>query len=171
MEYTAPVSIKIPRQRVAVLIGKNGEIKKRIEQLFKIRLDITSFGDVTITANDSLAALQAKDVVLAIARGFSPENAMLLYSEENMLDVINLTDFIGKREKALERLKSRLIGARGKARFNIEESTKTKISIYGKTVSIIGPHEGVALARQAIEKLISGRQHKAVYNFLNSKKS
>lgn len=166
----APVSILIPKQRVGVLVGKNGEIKKRIEKEFKCKLKVTSLGEVTLDSSDPVKSLEAKDVITAIARGFSPENAMLLGDERFILEVLNLTDYVGKRENALMRHKSRLIGTKGKVRRNIEESTNTKISIYGKTVAIIGMPEDVKLARVAVEKIIAGVMHKAVYSFLNSKK-
>jgi len=45
--------IKIPLDRVAVLIGKNGEIKKYLESKTGIRLDINSKeGDVKIFNNE-----------------------------------------------------------------------------------------------------------------------
>lgn len=169
MEYMAPAIVLIPRQRVGALIGRNGEIKKRIEKEFGCRLEVTSSGEVILTSRNPVKLMQAKDAVTAIARGFSPKAAMLLKDERHILEVMRLADYVGKREKALMRHKSRLIGTGGKVRANIEEATKTKISIYGKTVAIIGLPEDATLARQAVEKLISGRTHKAVYGFLEKK--
>ncbi len=170
MEYMAPVSILIPKQRVGVLVGKKGEIKKRIEKEFGCRLEISSEGGVMLASRDALKLMQAKDVITAIARGFSPRTAMLLADARNALLVMHLADYAGKREKAILRHKSRLIGTKGKVRRNIEEATGAKISIYGKTVAIIGLPEDVELARKAIEKLISGVTHRVAYKFLDAKK-
>ena len=51
-------------------------------------------------------------------------------------------------------------------RKNIEEYTKTAISIYGKTAAIIGTYENAEFARESLEKLIKGFTHKSVYKFL-----
>lgn len=169
MENSA-LQIKIPEKRIAVLIGTAGETKRRIEKTFKCRLAVSDEGEVAITSKGYFKSLRAKEAVSAIARGFSPDHAMLLKSEEMVLEIINLQDYVGKREKALERVKSRLIGTAGKARRNIEEMTLTSISIYGKTAAIIGKAENVINARDAIMLLLTGRSHKASYDFLRRKK-
>ncbi|VVB61747.1 Polyribonucleotide nucleotidyltransferase [uncultured archaeon] len=166
---TAPITLKIPENRVAVLIGTGGATKKKIEKEFKCRLRVSSEGDIEIIAKDTANALRGREAVMAIARGFSPEHAMLLKSEENVLEILSLPDY-GISEKSMERYKSRLIGTRGKARANIEELTKTSISIYGKTVAIIGAPENVKNARNAIELLLSGKTHVTSYIFLRKQK-
>jgi len=152
-------NIKIPEERIPVLIGNNGKTKKKIEMLTKTNI----FVDEEITIDgDAINLLTAENIVKAIGRGFSPEAALELTDEEVCLAVIPLP----KNKKELKRLKSRLIGTHGKCRRNIETLTKTKISIYGKTVSVIGSYDDVERATDAIEKLISGISHKNVYKFL-----
>lgn len=165
-----PLDIKIPEKRIAVLIGTGGAAKKALEKAFECWLKISSDGDVEISAKDGIKALRAKEAVTAIARGFSPEHAMILTNEENVLEIINLIDYAGTNEKTLERFRSRLIGTRGKARANIEEISGTHISISGKTVAIIGAPENVKQARDAIEILLSGKTHKTSYLFLRKQK-
>ena len=164
------LEIKIPEKRIAVLIGTGGATKKALEKTFGCRLKISSDGDVEISSKDTGMALRAKEAVTAIARGFSPQHAMILSDEEHVLEIINLIDYVGTSEKALERFRSRLIGTRGKARANIEEITETHISIAGKTVAIIGTPENVKHARDAIELLLSGRSHTSSYIFLRKQK-
>jgi len=48
--------------------------------------------------------------------------------------------------------------------------TGTEISVYGKTVAIIGLPEQVEIARKAVEMLIQGVPHETVYAFLDRKK-
>ena len=67
-------------------------------------------------------------------------------------------------------MKGRIIGAEGKSRRTIEELTETNVSVYGKTVSIIGLAEGVDMARRAIETLLSGSPHANVYKWLEKKR-
>jgi ribosomal RNA assembly protein len=64
------------------------------------------------------------------------------------------------------RIKGRIIGRDGRSRELIEEHTETFVSVYGKTVSIIGTTESVSTARRAIEMLIKGSPHSTVYRWL-----
>ncbi|MBU4301086.1 MAG: KH domain-containing protein [Nanoarchaeota archaeon] len=169
MEYIS-LEIKIPEKRIAVLIGTKGATKKALEKAFNCKLRISSEGDIEISASDTAMALRAKEAVTAIARGFSPEHAMILTDEEHVLEIISLIDYAGTSEKALERFRSRLIGTHGKARANIEEISETHISISGKTVAILGAPENVKQARDAIELLLSGKTHKTSYLFLRKQK-
>ncbi|MBI4163007.1 MAG: RNA-processing protein [Candidatus Aenigmarchaeota archaeon] len=153
-------SVNIPKERIAVLIGEYGSSKKTIEKETHTKILIE---DEVIIEGESLDVLTAENIVKAIGRGFSPENALKLADEEILLDIIHLP------KTDLERLRSRIIGAKGKARRTLEMLTDTNISVYGKTVSIIGKYENVFPAREAVEKLIKGFSHKSVYAFLEGK--
>ena len=48
--------------------------------------------------------------------------------------------------------------------------TATEISVYGKTVGIIGTVEQVKIAREAIEMIIKGVSHESVFSFLEKKR-
>ena len=162
--------LKIPEERIAVLIGASGETKKEIERETKCHLDISKEGDVTITGEDGLMLFTAKEIVRAIARGFNPKLAMLLLKQDYMLEMIDMKDIAGKSQNTMERLKGRVIGTSGKSRAEIERLTDTHISIYGKTIGILGEMDSVYLARQAVAMLLEGSMHKTVYQFLEKKK-
>ncbi len=168
--------IRIPKERVGVLIGQGGETKKAIEKMLSVELQIESeTGGVTITlaenAEDPSVLLKAKDVVTAIGRGFSPEHAFRLIHDENaVLDIIDLRTIFGRSESDIKRVKGRIIGMEGKTRRIIEELTDTHITVYGHTVSIIGSIEHAQIAREAIQMLIQGSQHATVYKFLHRKR-
>ncbi|MEM3442641.1 MAG: KH domain-containing protein [Candidatus Bathyarchaeia archaeon] len=172
----ASTIIKIPRERIGVLIGLDGRVKKAVEEKLGVKLHIDGeTGDVTITltekANDPSMLFRAKDVVTAVGRGFSPENAFrLLHDEEAILDIIDLRTIFGKSESDIKRIKGRIIGMDGKTRRIIEELTDTNICVYGHTVSIIGNIEQAQTAREAIQMLINGSQHNTVYRFLHRKR-
>ena len=108
------------------------------------------------------------EIVLAIGRGFSPENAMKLLKGENSLHIIDLHEFVGKSADQMERIKGRIIGEGGKARRNVENLSNTLISVYGKTVSVIGSPEQLKSTIDAISSLSSGRMHGSVYSKLES---
>lgn len=162
--------LKIPKERVAVLIGKKGTTKKHIEKKTKTKLDVKSEGDVIITCEDNINFLVAQNMIKAVGRGFNPEIAGLLLDEDNILEIINILDFTGKSKKKFTRIKARLIGTQGRSRKLIEQMTNTEISIYGKTVSIIGSFDNVLLAKKALEHLLSGAPHGNVYKFIENQK-
>lgn len=157
--------LKIPKDRVAVLIGTGGNVKKQIEEATKTKLDIKSEeGDVFIKGEDSILLYSAREIIKAISRGFNPDIAMLLLKQEYSLEMVNLREIVD--EQHMMRLKGRVIGADGKARKNIEFLTETYISIYGKTIGIIGETANVAVARRAVETLLAGSNHATVYKWL-----
>jgi ribosomal RNA assembly protein len=167
--------LRIPKERVGVLIGPEGKTKKIIEEKLSVELQIDGEGGVTIMlaekAEDPSLLFRAKDVVTAIGRGFSPEHALrLIRDDEAMLDVIDLRAIFGRSESDIRRIKGRIIGMEGKTRRTLEELTDTSVSVYGHTIGIIGNMEQVQAAREAIQMLIDGSLHSTVYRFLHRKR-
>ena len=108
-------NIKVPFARMGVIIGKEGTVKARIEEEGKVRLDIDS-ENATVTIfqkNDPLKALMAMNAVQAIARGFNPEKAMLLFDDSVQLIVISIKEFVNKDAKRIKEIRGRLIGKEG----------------------------------------------------------
>ena len=162
--------LKIPQERVAVLIGTNGTTKREIEETTKNKLEISKEGDVTISGNDGLELYVTKEIIKAIARGFNPKIALLLLKQDYTLEIIDMKTIAGKSKNTLLRLKGRVIGKGGKSREEIERLTDCNISVYGKTVGIIGETQAVSLARRAIAMLLQGSMHKTVFRFLEKQK-
>jgi len=164
--------IRIPNERIAVLIGKSGSVKSKIEQQCYVSLDVDGeTGEVFIRSTGNVEKIQpfkAMEIVTAIGRGFSPENAMTLLQGDNVLHVIDLREFAGKSTSNIERIKGRIIGEGGKARRNMENLSGTHISVYGKTVSIIGDTTKLRIVVDAIYSISSGRNHNTVYNKLEA---
>lgn len=155
--------LKIPLERISVLIGEHGGVKRQIESKTKTKIEIE---DTSVTVEgEPIGEWMAKDMVLAIGRGFNPEIALRLLDENNALEIINLKDFANS-ENAIARLKGRIIGESGRAKRTIEEVTETSISVYGKSIGIIGAYDDVAAAKEAIGMLIRGAKHASVYRFL-----
>ena len=76
--------LKIPQERVAVLIGKNGQVKKEIETDTKTQIKIDSLeGDIFVYGNDALGLYTAREVIRSIGRGFNPEISKLLWKQQN----------------------------------------------------------------------------------------
>ena len=165
--------VKIPTERVGVLIGAKGSTKSRIEKLAGVKLSIDSEeGDVEIDsthAEDPAMGIAVSNVVTAIGRGFSPQKAMKLLEDEYFLELLDIRDFVGKKHEHVIRMRSRLIGTRGKTRALIEELTGAYVSVYGNTVGVIGDSMQVDIARRALEMLLEGSEHAAVYHFLEGR--
>ena len=162
--------LKIPKDRIAVLIGKKGKVKKEIQKETKTKIIIDSKeGEVTIQGDDALGLYTAREVIRAIGRGFNPEISMLLLKGDYIFDLIDISDY-AKTKKALIRLKGRIIGEGGKSRRHIETLTRTHIAVYGKTVGIIGNAEDVMIARKAIIALLEGSKHATVYRMIERKR-
>lgn len=162
--------LKVPKDRIAVLIGKKGETKKELEKLTGIKIKVDSQeGDVSVAGTDPLKLLTAKEIALAIGRGFNPELAFLLLKPDYGLIVISMQDY-AKTPNALIRLKGRIIGSEGKSRKTIEELSHAYISVYGKTITILGDMDALGLARRAVEMLLSGSLHRNVYKWLEKQR-
>ena len=145
------------------MIGEHAKVKKEIEKRTKTKIDIGGT-DITIEG-DSFGEWIAKDVVKAIGRGFNPEKAFMLFNDANSLEVISISEHTSSK-KSVIRIKSRLIGREGNTRKKMEEITGCYLSIYGKTVAIIGPYEDAALTKEVVVMLINGASHSYAYRFL-----
>jgi len=160
--------VKIPQDRIGVLIGAGGETMREIEDRAEVRLDIDSeTGSVRIEkVGDPITGLKGPDIVKAIGRGFAPENALTLLEDDMMMfDVIDLKA-ASRNDKDLRRNKGRLIGENGRTRELMEELSGAAVVIYGSTLSVIGGPEQVDTVREATEMILDGAPHGAVYSFL-----
>jgi len=161
--------LKIPKDRVAVLIGKNGETKKELEEQTNTKITIDSgTGEVVVDGEDALKLYAVKEIITAIGRGFNPEYARLLLKPDYSLEIVNITEYAGT-QKSLIRLRGRVIGQEGKSRKYIEHLTGVFIVVYGKTIGMLGEHQRVLLAKRAIEQLLKGSPHGNVFKWLETK--
>src|SRR5215467_4268357 len=116
-------SVKVPNDRIGVIIGKDGKIKNEIENKCNVLIRIDSeSGSVIISPRDPSQleqAFKAVEIVSAISRGFSPVRSYRLLGED-VLQVVDLNEYVGRSQNQITRLKGRLIGERGKSRKTIE---------------------------------------------------
>jgi len=168
--------VRIPTERVGVLVGPDGRVKRHIQEKLNVSLEIDSeAGDVTILLGekpeDPSVLFRARDVVTAIGRGFAPECAFrLIRDEDAVFDVVDLREIFGRSESDIKRVKGRIIGMEGKTRKLIEELSGADMVVYGHTVGIIGTFEQANIARTAVQMIIDGCQHHSVYKYLAKKR-
>lgn len=156
--------VKIPQERIKVLIGEHGNNKKLVETKCKVKLEIDSEGDVEIEG-DTTEEFFAKDVVKAIGRGFGMKESLMLIEQDYNLYIVSLKDFVNS-DKAITRLKGRVIGENGKMKNDIELSTESYLSIYGSTIGIIARLDTLEYAKEAVSMLLDGAPHAVVVNYL-----
>ena len=162
---------RVPLDRVGVLIGENGQVIRDLMRRTMTIIRVVSQNGTVVIEPESpnvlpINLLKAQDFIKAIAYGFSPERALRVLDEDQILLVIDLKQKVGPSPNHITRVKGRIIGEKGKARKIIEEMTGTYISVYDTYVAIIGDYESATAAREAIEMLIEGRQHATVYRYL-----
>lgn len=162
--------VRIPEERVGVVIGPGGRTCHDIAQRTSTDVQVDGEeGAVRISGPDSDPGrvLQARDIVLAIARGFSPERAKRLLKDNTYLGILDIKVTTGKKEKAaLRRIRSRVIGTRGEARTRIEQLSGCFVSVYGGTVALIGQEDQLERATRAVELLLRGSEHSTVFHML-----
>jgi ribosomal RNA assembly protein len=162
--------LKVPKDRIGVIIGTHGSTKAEIEEKGEVKLDIDSVEGTVSIESDSMSILNSTEVVNALARGFSPEKAFRIFDDEQItLDIIDLSK-VANTPKELKRIMGRVIGKEGRTREALENLTGANVSIYGKTVSTIGYVDQIQTVRKAIEMLAEGAKHAAVYSFLERKR-
>ena len=164
MEHLA----RIPKNRIAVLIGKHGSTRKMIEEACGASIHIESnSGDVSVIwpegeIIDPIIKMKLPDVIFAIGRGLAPKRAVQLLDDEVFLRMYDIREWVGRQPNQTRRMRSRLIGTNGSIRSLIEELTGTEMAIYGSTVLVIGNQESLALATPAIEGILQGSEHGTV---------
>jgi ribosomal RNA assembly protein len=160
-------TILIPERRLNIL-RKNKKWKEDLEQLCNVKVEIIN-DEIEIESKDVLTLLRAKEVLKAFGRGFPFDTSLNLLDEDYYLEVINLRDYTRSRNRMIV-LKGRVIGRNGRIKKIIERETGTKISVYGKTISILGKVENVQIASRAVRMILEGKKHGTVLSFLEGEK-
>jgi ribosomal RNA assembly protein len=190
----------INKDRLAVLIGKNGITKKKIQYLTNTLIEVDSTtGDYTLhpqetpsepefelenfieqldISPDSLKIFKespnfglwtTKKIIDAINIGFKPEKAFRLVNQDIIFEIISLEDAVGNTQKAVKRVKGRIIGENGSMRQSIEKNSTAFISVYGNYVGFIADFDSLKIAQKAVDMIIEGLPHKTVVTFLQKR--
>lgn len=161
--------VRIPEDRVGVLIGEGGETKDRIEEDTSTELEIEDDNNIRIEG-EVLDEMTAQKIVKAIGRGFNPDKALKLVEENYEYHHLDISKF-ADTQSSQERLKGRVIGRDGEARRHIENMTEIDLSVYGKTVGFIGPIQNIEVAQEAVKMLLNGSSHSTAYDYLEKRQN
>jgi ribosomal RNA assembly protein len=167
----AVLYLRIPDDRLGVAIGPGGRTKAELEEATGTQIEIdTDEGQVRVSGpdtDDPVRAMKARDVLLAVGRGFSPRRAYRLLRDDTYLGIIDIKRVSRHHARsAMWRLRSRLIGVNGRARERIEELSGCSMSVYGSTVALIGQERQLDRATHAVELLLRGSEHSTVFHML-----
>src|SRR5271157_4008957 len=155
--------VRIPEERLK-LLKADPRIQKKLKDFCDCNFRYAE--DVEIESDDSLKIFRVKEVIKGFGRGFSVDDALSMLDENFYLEVIEIQS---KSKDRIAVLKGRVIGREGGTKKKIEKISEAKISIYGKTISIIGRWDEVQIAKEAVELILSGSKHSTVYRFLHEK--
>src|SRR5947209_20083456 len=108
-------------------------------------------------------ALKARDIIQAMARGFSEDRAFRLLDEDAYFEVLDIKDFAHSKNRVAQ-IRARLMGTRGKTRRLIEELTGVKVSVWGHTVALSGGTFEMAIAREAVLMRLGGGVHQQAHS-------
>ena len=160
--------VRIPEERVAVLIGENGESKETIEKLTECGLTVKD--NLVKIEGDAIDEMDAQKIVKAVGRGFNPEKAVKLAERDITFHMLDINDY-ADTENSRTRLKGRVIGRDGETRRHLEKEGNVDISVYGKTIGIIGYAQNIQIISEVINQLLQGRSHSSAYNYLEKNRS
>ncbi|MCS7105876.1 MAG: KH domain-containing protein [Candidatus Aenigmarchaeota archaeon] len=158
--------IAIPEERLRIL-RKNKKFIEQLEKFTDSKIEINE--EISIECENPLTLLRIKEVLKAFGRGFDFNVALNLLDEDYYLEIINIKDYSKSRNRMIT-LRGRVIGSEGKTKRLIEKYADVKVSIYGKTISIIGKWDKIMIAKKAIEMILSGSLHSSVYKFLEKQR-
>lgn len=169
MEGKIPVPIS--SDRIGVVIGKGGANKRRIEEAFGVTIEVDERRGIIYIlprqGSSPFRVLKAKKAIAAISLGFSVDDALSLSEDLVDFDTIDVSESARNRNDLI-RIKSRIIGTRGRFKKTLEEMTGARIVVGDKIVGIIGDYEQIRVVREAIQRIIRGQSHRAVLQFLDN---
>lgn len=148
-----------------VMITNMNKIKKAvpvIENKVKVKIGFGK-GNISIKGRELNEYLVEK-VIRAVDFGFNIDDALLLMSDDFLLEFIEVKEHTHR--KNLKDVRARLIGTGGKARKTIQNLTGSEIVIHGNTVGVIVDSDHLDAVMQGIESLIQGAKHGNVFAYL-----
>jgi len=164
-------SIKVPGHRMMHIQRLWKEICDPVVTQLKLQIRMNSDKNLielrsSSKTNMAGAVQKGADFVRACILGFEIKDAIALIRLEDIyLETFDIRDvkFFNKKSDNWMRAIGRIAGQYGKIKYSIENSTNTRVVIFGFHVHILGSYASIALARNAISRLIIGSAPGNVY--------
>lgn len=152
-----------------IIVRNVKEIKKNLSVLEKkLNVKITLKGKKVIFEGDKVDEFISSRVLQAMGANFPMEEAVLLIDENYMLEEINIKEVTRKTD--MPRIKSRLIGQKGRTLELLEELANCYLRLNDNVVSIIGSSDNIKITLNAVKSLINGSKQSNVYSYLEKQR-
>ncbi len=158
--------ILIPHKRAEILLGDNGAMLEYARKRLGCTIEIKD-GNVVSISGDAYTEYNAHNVITAFGRGFDMATSLKLLSEDYFFASVSLKDLFNTKA-GISRIKSRIIGEKGKTKLYIEEVSGAHVSIYGSFISFIGTIDETRMARAAVEVIVNVGTHKKAYRIMEA---
>lgn len=166
--------ILIPTHRMAPLKGSWPKIYPPLVSHLKLQVRMmphkrTIEMRTSKHTTDTGALQKGEDFVRAFCLGFDTDDAIaLLRLDDLYIETFEVKDVKMLGGEHLGRAIGRIAGKDGKTKFAIENASKTRISLEGQTVHILGGFKNIHVAREAVVSLILGSPPGKVYGNLRT---
>ena len=136
--------------------------RKKLEE--KLEVKITNRGkEVTIKGSPENEYV-AEKVIQALEFGFPFSAAIEIKEQDLIFEIINIKDHTNRKD--LERVRSRIIGKKGKTLKTLTTLTQCYFELKDNTIGIVGDPEHIKNAQEAIISIIKGSKQTNVYSHL-----
>merc|ERR1712113_664365 len=172
--YSEIRQIYVPYNRFKSLKDHWIELKKPIVENMRLEIKINfKTRNIKIKkkvqTKDARALQRAFDFVDAFIKGFKIKDAIaILRIDDLYVYCFEIKDLKTLKGQHLNRAIGRLIGRSGKTKFMIENATRTRITIVGAKISILGSFNNIRTVRNALCSLIVGSPPHKLYSNLQS---
>ncbi len=157
--------ILLTRKSAELLAEKPKFLKKLRDTSVKLSIKENV---VILEAESASNLLAVKNCLVAFNRGFGTAVAAMLLNDEYDIQVINLNDYTTSKKRQYE-LKARVIGSRGAIKDRLSRATSCFIKVKGKTISIIGTYQRLAIAFEAVDAILNGAKHETAFVIINKR--
>jgi RNA-binding protein PNO1 len=164
--------IMVPANRMKPLKENWTTIVKALVEHMKLQVRMNSKLKCielrTCDKTDDISSMhKSNEFLKAYLMGFDLQDAIaLLRLEDLYLETFEVKDVKNLQGDHLSRCIGRICGEKGKTKYAIENSTRTRIIVQDSKISLLGSSTNIALARNALCSLILGAPPGKVYSQL-----
>jgi KH domain-containing protein len=141
--------------------------KKKLEA--KLDVKITNRGKEIFIDGKPEDEFIAEKVIDSLNFGFPFTIAIAIKENDLEFEILNIKDYTAQSN--LERIRARIIGAKGKTLKTLTQLADCHFEIKDNRLGIIGNPENIKKAQEAAISIIKGSKQSNVYKFLEKNKS